>query len=193
FLKEFIRLKARGDAPWSHTCHGLPDCANEPTVHCRDCEGLQLYCQPCVVMLHSAMPLHNIEIWTGMYFQQTLCDLGLCIQLGHPAGIQCNNPVRAFNFTVLDISGIHSVTLFFCNCATTKTHMVQLLCTHWYPATTTDPQTTATFHLLNHFQMYTFESKGSAFEYWQALFCLTDNTGMKLPKVCIDIFYLLFL
>ncbi|KAG2366572.1 hypothetical protein BDR07DRAFT_1449292 [Suillus spraguei] len=168
FLREFVRLEAHGDAPWSHTCHELPDCTNEPTVHCRDCKGLQLYCQSCIASLHSAMPLHNVETWTGMYFQQiSLCDLGL-------SGIQCDNPVCAFDFTVLDISGTHSVTLLFCNCTTANTHT--------YPVTTTNPQTAATFHLLNHFQMYTFESKGSAFGYWQALFCLTDNTGTKPPK-----------
>ncbi|KAG0692573.1 hypothetical protein DFH29DRAFT_1008433 [Suillus ampliporus] len=183
FLKEFIRLEARGDAPWSHACHGLPDCVNEPTVHCRDCKGLQLYCRSCTVSLHSAMPLHNVEFWTDMYFQQiSLQDLGLCIQLGHPAGIQCDNPVRAFDFTVLDINGIHSVSLFFCNCATAKTRTIQLLRSCWYPATTTDPRTTATFHLLDNFQMYTFKSKGSAFEYWQALSRLSDNTGTKPPK-----------
>ncbi|KAG1809744.1 hypothetical protein EV424DRAFT_1473851 [Suillus variegatus] len=108
----------------------------------------------------------TVGTWTGTYFQWiSLRELGLCIQLGHPAGIQCDNPVRAFDFTVLDISGIHSVTLLFCNCATANTHTVQLLRT-----------------LL----MYTFESKGSAFEYWQALFRLTDNTGTKPPKDCYE-------
>ncbi|KAG2746300.1 hypothetical protein P692DRAFT_201840978 [Suillus brevipes Sb2] len=180
---EFIRLEARGDAPWSHACHGLPDCANEPTVRCRDCEGLQLYCRSCIMSLHSAMPLHNVEIWTDTYFQRiSLRDLGLFIQLSHPAGIQCDNPVHAFDFTVLDINGIHSVSLFFCNCATAKTRTIQILRSRWYPATTTDPRTAATFRLLDKFQMYTFESKGSAFEYWQTLSRLSDNTGTKPPK-----------
>ncbi|KAG2030949.1 hypothetical protein BDR03DRAFT_1016622 [Suillus americanus] len=48
FLKEFIRLEAHGDAPWSHACHGLPNCANEPTVHCKDCKGLQLFVSPAL-------------------------------------------------------------------------------------------------------------------------------------------------
>ncbi|KAG2140887.1 uncharacterized protein EDB93DRAFT_1241820 [Suillus bovinus] len=165
---EFIRLEARGDAPWSHACHGLPDCANEPTVCCRDCEGLQLYCQFCIVSLHSAMPLHNVEIWTNTYFQWI--------------SLRCDNPVHTFDFTVLDINGIHSVSLFFCNCATAKTRTIQILCSRWYPATSTDPRTAATFRLLDNFQMYTFESKGSAFEYWQTLSRLSDNTGTNPPK-----------
>ncbi|KAG2369304.1 hypothetical protein BDR07DRAFT_1267973 [Suillus spraguei] len=103
---------------------------NKPTVHCRDCEGLQLYCQSCIVTLHTPMPLHNIEVWTERYFQLiSLRDLSLCIQLGHPPGIQCCNPVPAFDndFTVLDVNRVHSVALLFCNCATAQRHMIQLL------------------------------------------------------------------
>ncbi|KAG2101317.1 uncharacterized protein F5147DRAFT_812283 [Suillus discolor] len=157
----------------SQFCHGLHGCDNEPVYRCSDCEGLQMYCQSCVVALHCAMPLHHVEVWTGEYFQCTsLRDLGLRMQLGHPPGVSCCNPVPAFDaeFTVLNTNGIHS------------THAIQLLRARWYPATSTDPRTAATFRLLDHFQMYTFESKGSAFEYYQALSRLTDNTGAKRPK-----------
>ncbi|KAG2145188.1 hypothetical protein DEU56DRAFT_934571 [Suillus clintonianus] len=80
------------------------------------------------------------------------------------------------------VNGIHNVSLFFCNCATAKTRTIQILCSRWYPATKTDPQTATTFRLLDNFQMYTFESKGSAFEYWQTLSRLSDNMGTKPPK-----------
>lgn len=122
----------------------------------------------------------------GTHFQHiSLRDLGLRVQLGHPPGVKCCNPASAFDddFTVLKINGIHSVALDFCNCATAQTHDIQLLRARWYPATTTNPQTAATFCLLDHFQMYTFESKGSAFEYYQSLSRLTDNTGTRQPKV----------
>ncbi|KAG1845339.1 hypothetical protein F4604DRAFT_1688751 [Suillus subluteus] len=143
FLREFIRLEGRGDTMLYQTCQGLPGCPNEAIVHCRDCEGLQLYCQGCRVMQHTATPLHHMEIWTG---------------------VMCCNPASAFDddFTVLEINGIHSVTLNF--------------------STTTNPWTAATFHLLDHFQMYTFESKGSAFKYYQSLSHLTDNIGTCQPK-----------
>lgn len=122
----------------------------------------------------------------GTHFQRiSLRDLGLRVQLGHPPGVKCCNPASAFDddFTVLEINGIHSVALDFCNCATAQTHDIQLLRARWYPATTTNPRTAATFRLLDHFQMYTFESKGSAFEYYQSLSRLTDNTGTRQPKV----------
>ncbi|KAG1846540.1 hypothetical protein F4604DRAFT_1688355 [Suillus subluteus] len=99
-------------------------------------------------------------IWTRNYFQHGgLRDLGLCVQLGHPTGVHCCNPSAAFqdDFTVLDTTGIHT--------------------------TVTNPHTAATFCVLNHFQMYTFESKGSAFEYYQSLACLTDNIRRHQTKV----------
>ncbi|KAG0693725.1 hypothetical protein DFH29DRAFT_985427 [Suillus ampliporus] len=191
FLKEFIRLEGRGDTMLYQTCQGLPGCPNEAVMRCRDCEGLQLYCQGCTVMQHTATPLHHMEIWTGTYFQCiSLRDLGLCVQLGHPPGVMCCNPASTFDndFTVLEINGIHSVALNFCNCATAQTYNIQLLHARWYPATTTNPQTAATFRLLDHFQMYTFESKGSAFEYYQSLSRLTDNTGTRQPKDCYESF-----
>ncbi|KAG1807133.1 uncharacterized protein BJ212DRAFT_1449387 [Suillus subaureus] len=185
FLKEFIRLEGRGEATLYQACQGLPGCLNEPVVRCRDCEGSQLYCQGCIVIQHTVMPLHHMEIWTGLYFQCiSLHDLSHCIQLGHPPGLQCCNPSLAFDddFVVLEINSIHRVALNFCNCATAQTHNIQLLHACWYPATTTNPWTAAMFQLLDHFQMYTFESKGSAFEYYQLLARLTDNTGTRQPK-----------
>ena len=71
FLKEIIRLEGRGDAGWFQTCHGLPGCQNEPVVRCRDCEGLQLYCQACVVSLHRTMPLHHVKV---LFFYLVFCS-----------------------------------------------------------------------------------------------------------------------
>jgi hypothetical protein len=69
-----------------------------------------------------------------------------------------------------------------------QTHDIQLLHACWYSATTTNPWTAATFRLLDHFQMYTFESKGSTFEYYQSLLHLTNNTETHQPKV-LSYFY----
>ncbi|KAG1744767.1 hypothetical protein EDB19DRAFT_1826912 [Suillus lakei] len=191
FLREFIQLEGCGDAMLHQTCQGLPRCLNEAVICCRDCKGLQLYCQGCTVVQHIAMLLHVMEIWMGTHFQHiSLHNLGLRVQLGHPPGVMCCNPAPAFDndFIVLEINGIHSVALNFCNCATAQTHNIQLLCTCWYPSTTTNPRTAATFRLLDHFQMYTFESKGSTFKYYQSLSCLTNNTGTCQPKDRYELF-----
>jgi hypothetical protein len=38
--------------------------------------------------------------------------------------------------------------------------------------------------VLKHFQLLNFESKASAFEFYNTLARLTDNTGLYKPKVC---------
>ncbi|KAG1843213.1 hypothetical protein F4604DRAFT_1918947 [Suillus subluteus] len=118
--------------------------------------------------------------WNDGYFSHaTLKFLGLRIQLGHACGECCYNPSPAFhdNFVVLDINGVHEVALDFCACQLAQSHAIQLLRTQWYPSTITAPQSAATFRLLHHFHILSFESKVSAFEYWQLLACLTNNTG----------------
>ncbi|KAG2133551.1 uncharacterized protein EDB93DRAFT_1242852 [Suillus bovinus] len=170
YLLELIRLEGRGDYTSRETCQGHSECASEPGYHCWDCFGTELYCQGCIVNRHCENPLHKIEFWNGSFFEDTtLKYLRLRVQLGHPVGEQCFNHSRAYNddFIILDINGIHELALDF---------------SRWYPATSIDPKSAAMFHLLEHFHMLMFESKASAFEYWQTLACLTDNTGIKPCK-----------
>lgn len=127
-----------------------------------------------------------IKHWVDGHFTCTsLKDLGLRIQLGHPVWGQCCNPSPAFHddFIVLDVNGVHQVAVDFCACETAQSPTTQLLRARWFPATTIDPKTAATFRLLHHFHILTFESKASAFEVWQTLSRLTDNTGIRTPKV----------
>jgi hypothetical protein len=124
--------------------------------------------------------------WNGSFFKATtLKALGLRIQLGHRLGHHCTNPHKAWNdaFVVLDITGIHEVGLDFCNREMAQPHFIQLLQFHWFPGSTKNPHTTATFHLLKHFQLLSFESKASAFEFYSALARETENTGMVDIKV----------
>ncbi|KIK78259.1 hypothetical protein PAXRUDRAFT_36671 [Paxillus rubicundulus Ve08.2h10] len=121
----------------------------------------------------------------GTFFERmTLRALGLHFQLGHLVRVSCCNPEQACDndFVSIDTNGIHSVAVNFCDCETVQPHAIQLLRSHWYPATTTDPKLAATFCVLDHFQMYTFKLKGFTFEYYHALACLTNNTGVKTPK-----------
>ncbi|KAG1747266.1 uncharacterized protein EDB91DRAFT_1235984 [Suillus paluster] len=97
------------------------------------------------------------------YFQSvTLKDLGLRIQLGHKVGD----------------SSIHPVAIDFCGCDKAQSHVQQLLHVRWFPATTSDPRTVATFRVLRQFHILSFESKVSAYEFYHSLVCLTDNTGL---------------
>ncbi|KAG0695048.1 hypothetical protein DFH29DRAFT_985048 [Suillus ampliporus] len=159
YLMELIRLEGCGDYATCEACHGHHECTFEPEYRCKDCFGTELYCKDCMVERHRDNPLHRIEHWNGYYFEDTtLKCLGLRIQLGH------------------------AVALDFCECLCAQSHATQILRARLYPATCSDPKSAATFRLLQHFQMLTFESKASTFEYWQTLAHLTDNTGIKPCK-----------
>jgi len=115
-----------------------------------------------------------------------LKTLGLRVQLGHPTGEHCLLPERAYNddFTLIDINGIHEVGLDFCGCETAQSRAKQLLRTAWFPATSTSPRTAATFQILEHYHLLSFESKASCYEFYHSLVRLTDNTGLRARKVC---------
>lgn len=115
----------------------------------------------------------------------TLKTLGLRIQLGHALGEQCLNPAHMFNndFVVIDVDGIHHVSLDFCGCHTAVRRDIQLLRARLYPATGKYPKTAATFRVLEEFHMLSFMSKISGFEFIQALTRRSDNTGVSPPPV----------
>ncbi|KAG2028403.1 hypothetical protein BDR03DRAFT_883375 [Suillus americanus] len=186
YIMELIRHEGHGDYTTREACHGHRECTFELEYRCRDCFGTELYCKDCMVERHRDNPLHRIKHWNGHYFKDTtLKYLGLRIQLGHPVGEKCFNQSRAFDddFVILDINHVHEVALDFCECSCAQSHTTQILRARLYPATCSDPKSAATFRLLQHFQMLTFESKVSAFKYWQTLARLTDNTGIKPCKV----------
>lgn len=127
-----------------------------------------------------------MQKWNGQYFEQiSLKTLGLRIQLGHTTGQACLNPRRAFNddFVVIDTHGIHEVSLDFCNCATAESHVQQLLRISWFPSTTSDPKTAATFRVLEQYHILSFESKVSMYEFYNALRRMSNNTGLVPVKV----------
>jgi hypothetical protein len=134
-------------------------------------------------------PLTNpiiMQRWNGDHFTKiTLKHLGLRIQLGHQPGEKCALPTRATNddFVVLDTHGVHEVGLDFCGCQTAEPTTVQLLRIRWFPATTRQPKSAATFRLLKHFQLQNFESKESTWEFYRAISRKTDNVTAVPQKV----------
>ncbi|KAG1836189.1 hypothetical protein C8R48DRAFT_751702 [Suillus tomentosus] len=148
---------------------------------CDDCCDMQLYCQNRVVVNHLQSPTHRIKEWTGSFFRATsLKNLGLRIQLGHAIGEKCILPRKAFNnsFILIDTNGIHEVSVDFCGCKRSQTHTKQLLRMGWFPSTSTDPRSAATFRLLQHYQILSFESKSSVYEFYHLLVRISDNTGL---------------
>lgn len=137
----------------------------------------------------------NLQQWNGVFFESSsLKTLGLRVQLGHPIGQPCILPQPAFNndFVLIDTNGLHELGLDFCGCETSETHVKQLLRHGWFPSTPTDPRTAATFRLLHYYQILSFESKASAYEFYHSLVRLTDNTGM-MKRMPVRLYLPLFL
>ncbi len=119
-----------------HTNHSECDnCGLEPgQYHCLSCIDGCMLCRRCIVEFHRGIPFHRVEvrafnphlfalctkffqIWTGSYFKKTsLGDLGLVVQLGHKLGQMCLIPAVVHSFVVIDVDGIHTVRMSFCEC-----------------------------------------------------------------------------
>ncbi|KAG1746426.1 hypothetical protein EDB19DRAFT_1952649 [Suillus lakei] len=160
FLEEILRLEGKGNLR-NVPCSGCGDLS--PNYRCEDCFGVNLQCSSCIKTAHQLHPLHRLQKWNGMFFERvTLKALGLRIQLGHAPG---------------------QVSLDFCGCSNAVAHVQQLLRISWFPSTTANPKTAATFRLLEEFHILSFESKVSAYEFYNALTRRTNNTGLAPVKV----------
>ncbi|KAH9478096.1 hypothetical protein JR316_0010334 [Psilocybe cubensis] len=155
-----------------------------------DCElealGLKKYLRPDRENgLESTKTLQKKKtqsVWTesGYFRKVTLKSLGLYIQLGHN---DCQVPINAFNddFIVICQTGIHEVSLRYCGCPHAPLKPTQLLRARLFPSTVADPKTAATFDVLEHFQLLSFNSKVSGYEFYHTLARITDNMGTRPP------------
>ncbi|KAF9544501.1 hypothetical protein CPC08DRAFT_770046 [Agrocybe pediades] len=182
FLSEFLCIGAKPLG--EDACMACATSLDNGMFRCLDCDGFKILCQQCLLGCHKECGLHMIEKWNTslQYFEgTTLRALGHRYQLGHPPGETCSHPERSFAdmFTVLDVNGIHQVSLDFCNCEHRQRHFVQLLRYGWYPATIGFPRTAITLRLLKFFQLLSFESKTTVYEIHRTLQRLVDNSGLK--------------
>ncbi|KIJ63695.1 hypothetical protein HYDPIDRAFT_91709, partial [Hydnomerulius pinastri MD-312] len=154
-----------------------------PLYRCKDCFGLDLVCSNCCLHRHEHNFLHTIEYWNGSFFKCTsFQSLGFILQLNHVHG-PCPVPVNTCqDFKVLNLNGIHNITVRFCGCSKQLPHNIQLLWHQLYPSTQVLPHTCATFRLLELFHMLMLTSKVSTYDFYRALEKLTSNTGLNVPK-----------
>ncbi|KAJ7928222.1 hypothetical protein B0H13DRAFT_2549726 [Mycena leptocephala] len=180
FLDAVVRGEGRGDYVTQLRC-GECRTVDSPAHRCEDCFTDALVCGGCMVRLHADNPFHVIKMWNGHFFvDTTLRELGLRVQLGHKRGEK--KKATETSFCIVDTNAIHEVALDFCTCGTAPPPTIQLLCAHLYPATTLRPSTAATFRMLRKFHKLSFESKCSAYEFYNALARETDNTGNFQPR-----------
>ncbi|KAG1735743.1 uncharacterized protein EDB91DRAFT_1238195 [Suillus paluster] len=164
-----MRLNGCGSEGVTCSCGAV-----SPQFRCSDCHGTQMFCRECTLQNQVYHPLHRIEIWNGSFFQCiTLKQLGIRVQPGHNPGERCYKPSPAAG-----LDGIHEIALDFCGCASAQIWYKQLLRMRWYPATVSEPQTAATFTVLQHFHILSFESKVSAYKFYHSLARRTDNSGL---------------
>ncbi|KAJ6607425.1 hypothetical protein B0H10DRAFT_1818202 [Mycena sp. CBHHK59/15] len=154
FLDELLRregLNAEAQCAGCKETFGQGD----RRFRCHDC-GEFVICLACVLSRHSLAPLHRVQEWKGNYWTvTTLASLGCVYQLGH-GGHPCPHPAPAVRtMVVMDTQYIHSVRFQYCACdkSDDAMNLEQLLRNGWYPATTTDPATCATFAALELFRL----------------------------------------
>jgi hypothetical protein len=86
--------------------------------------------------------------------------------------------------TVIDTTGIHRIHYRFCGCdrSDKANNLVQFLRNGWYPASITDPDTCATFKVLDLFCQLNIIGNMNARDFMTSLERLTDataGTGLK--------------
>ncbi|KAJ7238458.1 hypothetical protein C8J57DRAFT_992064, partial [Mycena rebaudengoi] len=193
YLEETMVQHGLGDSLTAPACglceHVQAD--GKSMSRCSEC-GSFLQCTACCLGRHSLTPLHFLE-WTGMHWEKkTLYNIGLIYQIGHQ-GSHCRNPETTERvMVVIDTMGphsIHHVRYRFCKCECSRhsDNLRQLLQTHWYPASQTDPTTCATFKVLALFRLLNVVANVNCHDYMHALERSTDptvSTGMKaLPTL----------
>ena len=118
------------------------------------------------------------------------------MNLGHE-GLPCPQPLAEINnFTVVDVSSIHSVHLCYCGCQSAPEQCIQLLRHGWFPALMKSPESTFTFDFLNTFHLLNLQSKIALYNFWLAISHKSDNTGTRelvvhSPLIVVTLYLLL--
>lgn len=158
------------------------------TLHCRDCLQSPLECRRCIVTGHGRLPFHWVDEWNGRFLERRdLSDIGQILYLGHN-GARCpllGAPATPINYTVTHTNGIHCIPIHECRCPGHGDTVSQLLRAGLFPATLKRPESAFTFDVLRQWDLHFLASKKGAYDYFEALRRLTDNSGTRSVKVCI--------
>ncbi|KAF7342685.1 CxC2 domain-containing protein [Mycena sanguinolenta] len=156
-------------------------CGQDARFRCRECYGVQMYCQDCMVEAHRLHPLCRIEVWNGAFFERRgLRRLGLRIQLGHPDNQPCPRVHPGGDkFVVIVTNGFHQVAVDFRQCRRSSglARWEQLLRYGWYPSTPDHPKSAITISALKFFHAVSLQGKTTVYYFFHALARITDNTG----------------
>ncbi|KAJ6464311.1 hypothetical protein C8R47DRAFT_992066 [Mycena vitilis] len=143
---------------------------------CKQC-GVFLQCLECCLERHALNPLHFVQEWTGDRWKKiSLQDMGLVYQLGH-GGLPCSFPEPCTRtMTVVDTTTIQEISYRYCLCGRSDTanNLVQILRNAWYPASKTDPDTAATYEVLDLYRLLNVVGQMNVRDFITSLERLTD-------------------
>ncbi|KAJ7048440.1 hypothetical protein C8F01DRAFT_1280798 [Mycena amicta] len=193
YLDELLRSEGLG-RHWEHPTCDVCGADGLQLFRCRTC-GQFLQCETCLRERHQQQPLHRPEVWNGDFWapcslfrdSTAAVELAMVYQLGHH-GFECSFPAqrsqdRPWTLTVMDHGGIFKVDVRFCGCSDSLRHphghLLQLMDNGWYPATTIEPSTCATYALLEHFRLLKVVANVNANDFVRTLERLTDATHTK--------------
>ncbi|KAI0314749.1 hypothetical protein OF83DRAFT_1035264, partial [Amylostereum chailletii] len=97
------------------------------------------------------------------------------VQLGHLPGILRPVPEGPFDFVLLDVNRVHTVSILYCGCCSTPRHL-QLFRARWWPATPICPESGTTFRLLDLYNRLNVQGRLTAHNFWEQL---TDGSGIR--------------
>ena len=112
-------------------------------------------------------------------------SLGFEYQLGHN-GKPCPKPQKPRTMVVID-RRIHTVAYRYCACCLVDPpdHVTQLLRNRWFPATTVDPETFATFEVLDFFRLGAVHANINAHNFIKVIEKQTDALRLTWVAVCL--------
>ena len=87
---------------------------------------------------------------------------------------------RIRNMVVLD-EHVHTIKFRYCACRLVNApdHVSQLLCNRWFPATSIDPETCATFDILDFLRLASVHANVNAHNFHKVLQSRTDPLRLK--------------
>ncbi|KAH9914838.1 uncharacterized protein B0H18DRAFT_824213, partial [Fomitopsis serialis] len=162
---------------------------------CIDCFARPSFCTACCLSEHNRNYLHRIEKWipvdgTNLSSgpapeepEDSRSDAGEWedVESEMLASARC----RVFELisgddlcqklTVVDVTGVHTIRVMFCQCNEPPEKSIQLLSLGLYPASMLAPRTAFTFHVLDDFLLANKISGIAAQSYFERLRRLTNN------------------
>jgi hypothetical protein len=204
--------------PEDYSCKQCKIQAGE--FRCMDCFGQPLHCHSCCLEVHSSLPFHSIEKWTGKFFKKTSLNTeGFILHLGHgglccPANVtsatnsevaedggyemldevllEAWEPRDTRTLVIVDISRVHQLDVSWCCCEGAPDHATQLFQHCLFPASTSQPSTAFTFAVLNYFHVDAVECKTSASNFFSKLRRLTDFSSPQSVPVSKTIYIICY-